>query len=205
MSPDGTLTLGAGFVPAAYSDYQDPGLAYTPAYAALTLLPSIEVGFRFSRAVDSGTAEALGDRMVLVRARILPEGAYLPAIAVGAHDFLRSSSAATNFFNALYVVASKRVALGPRPALSAIDLHLGYGSDLLGGSGYQFVGPFGGAELTVLDTPGLVVGSVSLLGEYDGRTVTIASRLDTPHGLAFVAGLQGLQAPVFGASFAISL
>lgn len=200
MHPDGTLVVGGGFVDQAFSTYMDGRTDYAPLYGSITFLPSVELGFRFSRALDTGQPQAVGDRMFLVRVRLVEEGDAWPAVAVGAHDFLRSSGSQTNFFNALYAVASKR--LEPRGALGSVvpevDLHLGWGTDIIEASGYQFVGPFGGATLTLLQSDSGVVSRLGLLAEYDGRTVSVGPRLALRERLVLTVGIQGLEAPVAG-------
>lgn len=209
MHADGTLTLGSGYVPDRYSTYQpnasQPARAYVPAYASLNLLPSIELGFRFSRALDTGTAEALGDRMFMVRLRLLEERGVVPAVAVGAHDFLRSSGQLTTFFNALYAVASKRLVDDGPPFLRALDVHLGYGTDLIESKGYQFVGPFGGVEVTLVDAPEAVVRRWVVLAEYDGNVATLGQRLGVAPGFSVTTGLQGLEAPIAGIAWQTTL
>ncbi len=205
MHPDGTLVVGAGYVDKAFSTYGGGENDYVPIYASVTVLPSVEIGFRFSRALDTGPV-ALGDRMFLVRVRLLEERGLLPAVAVGAHDFLRSSENATNFFHALYAVASKRVepsgAVGR--VLPSLDLHLGWGTDIVDAPGYQFVGPFGGASVTLLQGEGML-RQLDLMAEYDGRTVSVGPRVNVGGLLALTAGLQGLKAPVLGVAGAVPL
>lgn len=205
MHPDGTLVVGVGYVDKAFSTYQSGEFDYAPLYASVTALPSVEIGFRFSRALHSGP-EALGDRMFIIRVRLLEECGSLPAVAVGAHDFLRSSENETNFFHALYAVASKR--LEPPGAIGrvtpGIDLHFGWGTDIVNAPGYQFVGPFGGASVTFLQGDG-VVRQLDLLAEYDGRTVSVGPRVNVGGLLVLTAGVQGLEAPVLGVAATASL
>lgn len=195
--PDGTLALGAGYIPDDYSDYLD-GAAYLPLYASVAFLPSVEVGFRFSRAVGTGIPQALGDRMLFARIRVLKEKGALPAIAIGAHDFLRSSSNQTNQFAALYCVASKQVDLAALGFIQNADLHVGLGTDWIGGEDNQFVGPFGGMALAFIDADTGVLRSVETLMEYDGRTVNVGQRVGLGNLLDLTAALQGLKAPVVG-------
>ena len=202
MHEDGTLVLGAGYIDRTYSTYQNGRSDYTPLYASVTFLPSVELGFRFSRALGPAGTQALGDRMFLARVRLLEEGASFPAIAVGAHDFLRSSSQRTNFFHALYAVASKRLGT---PVGESLDVHVGWGTDLIDAPGYQFVGPFGGAALSLLEDEASAIRDLSLLAEYDGRTVAAGVRVRILGGIVLSGGVQGLDAPIFGAAYTASL
>ena len=195
LQADGTLAVGAGYVPETYSDYME-GRAYTPVYATLAFLPSVEVGFRFSRALGTGQPEALGDRMLFARVRVLEETGALPAVAVGAHDVLRSSSSLTNQFAALYAVASKRV--GGAAFVESVDLHLGLGTDWIPARVHQFVGPFGGAEIALRDAETGVVRRIQTLVEYDGRSVNVGQRLGLGAGLDVTAAVQGFEAFTVG-------
>lgn len=201
MHPDGTLVAGGGFVDGRYSGYvgrtANERLDYSPFYASVTYLPFLEVGLRFSRA-HSGTPVGLGDRMLLVRARVLKERGWMPDLAVGAHDFLRSSENQTSNFNALYAVASKAV---PLPAAAErwgvrADVHLGYGTDAMEARGHQFVGVFGGASATAFEDAGYLSGW-TLMAEYDGTTATVGQRLSLLGAIDLMAALQGLRVPVF--------
>jgi len=193
--PDGTLAIGAGYVPADYSDYLE-GRAYAPVYASLAFLPSVEVGFRFSRGLGTGKPQALGDRMLFARVRVMKEGRTRPAVVLGAHDFLRSSDDLTNQFAALYAVASKRT--GRVGVIKNVDLHIGLGTDWLVARERQFVGPFGGVEVQFLNAETGVVRRVGTLAEYDGRAFTLGQRLGLGAGIDVTAALQGLRAPVVG-------
>ena len=195
LQADGTLAVGAGYVPEAYSDYLE-GSAYTPAFATLAFLPSVEVGFRFSRALGTGRPEALGDRMLFARVRVLKETGSLPAVAIGAHDFLRSSSSLTNQFAALYAVASKRV--GGVAFVESVDLHAGLGTDWIPAKVRQFVGPFGGAEISFLDADTGVVRRLQTLVEYDGRSVNVGQRLGLGAGIDLTAAVQNFDAVTVG-------
>ena len=177
MLPDGSLVAGTGFVHRRLTDYKEGEYHYAPLYVSITYLPFVEIGFRFSRSLDSGQ-EALGDRMLLVRLRVLEERGLVPAIAVGAHDFLRSSESQTAFFNALYVVASKWVPApaGIRGVVRGVDAHLGYGTDLLDATGHEFVGPFGGVAVPLI-AEGRLLNGWDVLVEYNGRTLNVGQRI----------------------------
>ena len=204
MHADGTLVIGTGYVDRAYSTHQNGTADYTPLYASLTFLPSVEIGFRFTRALDAPGTQALGDRMFLARVRVLEEGPSWPAVAVGAHDFLRSSSRSTQFFNALYAVASKRVGLGELSGwTSAVDLHAGWGTDLIDASGHQFVGPFGGVAVE-MSPQGGIVRQIALLAEYDGSTVSVGPRIEVA-GVVLTAGIQGFRVPIAAAAVRVGL
>ena len=81
MHGDGMLSLGAGWLHEEASSYE-AGNAIAPYYLALTFLPFLEIGVRFSPL--AGTNDALGDRTPFVRVQVLRDsGRFAPAVAVG--------------------------------------------------------------------------------------------------------------------------
>ncbi len=191
MPADGTLAFGGGFVHKRYSRYKGGTHHYVPYYTSITYLPFLELGFRFSRLVDSPERQALGDRMVSVRLRLSSEGEKRPAVVVGAHDFIKSSDASTSRFNTLYLVLSKH--FDGIPVARRIGVHAGYGSDVMDADSHQFVGLFGG--LSASPVPGLDV-----LVEYDGDALSIGPRVLLFRHLQLVAALQNFDAVVAGGS-----
>ncbi len=192
--PDGTVALGGGYVGGKHSWYggtpSDTPVSYYTYYGSITFLPFAELGFRFSRA-NSGVPEALGDRMFLMRFTLLREGRRRPALAVGAHDFLRSSENQTANFTAVYAVASKRLGrLGP---LGPARLHAGVAPRLLDAKNYQYKGPFGGIEIS--PSP-----YADVLLEHDSRVPSAGLRLKLPLGVRVMGALHGLDAFAWGAS-----
>lgn len=194
MPSDGTVSVGGGYIPEKYSTYQD-GRAYVPYYASVVFLPFLEVGFRFSRSTGGGP-QALGDRMLLGRLQFITEGRRWPALAVGVHDFLRSSEVSTSNFNALYIVASKNVErFGVIPPTS---WHLGYGTDMLDARGHQFVGVFGGATIKL-------ASYAEMMFEYDGATFAVGPRLSVLRYLHLVAAMQNFDTFVAGSALQVKL
>lgn len=159
-------------------------------FVTVGFLPFVEVGLRLTHLVD-GPPQGIGDRMVSVRVRVLKEGEYLPAVAVGAHDIV-----GTRLYHATYAVATK--ALGT-PA-GEVGLTVGYGHDLLGldAKGRQFDGWFGGASLA--PRPWL-----TLLAEYDGERPNAGVRLGPVHGVALLAALQNGDGLSGGISYTFAL
>lgn len=201
LHEDGTVVLGGGYLRHEYTRYMDGQFDFTTAYGNLTFLPFLEVGFRLSHAI-SGNPEALGDRMLLLRARALKEGRYRPSLVVGVHDFIRSSDNSTNNFASLYAVAAKRVR--PVAALPAIDVHLGYGSKLLNANHYQFVGLFGGVSIPAV-TFGPVLTRSEVLLEYDGEIPNAGIRLELLGHVSVLAALENMDVPVMGGSVHLRL
>lgn len=185
MQPDGTVLVGAGRIHREAVTVPDAAHHVAPFYTAITFLPMLELGFRFSPQVGVDR-DALGDRTLMARAQVLPERGPWPAVAVGAHDFFKSSGGETRRYNALYVVASKHVAPLGVPAA----IHLGYGSDVIDAKGHQFVGLFGGVAVQP-------VRFVEFLAEYDGTQALVGGRVSV-RGIYAVGGLAAFRYGVGG-------
>lgn len=193
IARDGDLTLGVNVIAAEYHEYvadQFEGDAAIVQFATIGFLPFVEVGLRLTR-LDSDIPQALGDRMVSVRVRVLRESEYLPALALGAHDLV-----GTRIFHATYAVATKTTAT----ASGELGLTVGYGYDLLGidAAGRQFDGLFGGVSLAPRRW-------VTLLAEYDGERPNAGIRLGPLHGAALLATLQNGDGLSGGISYTFAL
>jgi hypothetical protein len=185
------VTVGANLVDRRYHGYHLIGFDEHPSliqFARIGFLPFAEVGVRLTR-VTGMPRQALGDRMVSVRLRLLEEGARRPAVVVGAHDLVGLRN-----FHAVYAVGSKEVAR--LPVLGGVGLHLGYGLGdglALSAEGRQFVGAFGG--VSVAPRPG-----VELLAEHDAERVNAGVRLHVWR-LSFLGAAYGLDGLSGGVSY----
>lgn len=195
IAADGDMTLGVNRMAAGYHEYYRQGRVDEQhgalvQFATVGFLPFVEVGLRLTR-IEDVPRQALGDRMVSVRVRVLKEGEHLPAFALGAHDIV-----GTRIFHATYAVASKTV---PTPAGQA-GLHVGYGHDVLGlrAKGRQFDGLFGGVSLAPRPW-------VTLMAEYDGERPNAGVRLGPLRGVALLAALQNLDGFSGGISYTFAL
>jgi hypothetical protein len=186
MPADGALAAGVMLLDERYQVHQNPRwrdrAAMTP-FASLGFLPFMEVGLRFTRVIGI-ERQALGDRMVSVRLRMLKEGKHTPAVVLGVHDLV-----GTRIYHAEYVAASKHVDAGP--LLGTVGVHAGYGGDWLSldASGRQFVGVFGGVSVAPRRW-------VVLMLEHDAERINAGVRLrvwrfavlGAAHGLEGVSG-----------------
>ncbi len=193
MPADGDVAVGLNLVDARHHRYAGEDRVGRDAlvqYASVGFLPFVEVGLRLTRVLGL-SGQALGDRFVSVRVRLLEERAHVPAVVVGVHDLL-----GTRIFHAEYVAASKTLAAGP---LGDAGLHLGYGGDWLSlpSDGRQFVGVFGGVSLA--PHPG-----VKLLAEHDAERVNAGLRLRVRR-LSLLGALHGLEAFSGGLGYTHSL
>lgn len=183
MPGDGALAVGVNVLDARYNGHafngRFEGYAAMVQYASVGFLPFAEIGLRLTRLVDYPEPQALGDRAVIVRVRLLREGRLTPAVVVGGHDVV-----GTRIFHSLYVVGSKGA--DSVPVLGRVSVHAGYGGHLerLFAKSYQFQGVFGG--ISVAPRPW-----VALLIEHDAERVNAGVRLRPWRGLAILAAVQG--------------
>lgn len=187
LAADGTLTLGVNRLSRRYGGL--PNFADAPGivqFATIGFLPFAEVGLRVTRPKDV-PRQALGDRAVSVRVRLLSEGGRRPAVAVGSQDMI-----GTRKYHSAYVVASKQLSISPA---APVRLHLGYGTRLPGNvKGQQFAGAFGGISLSPTRwAQGLV--------EYDGDHVHAGVRLRVLRHLSLLGALQRLRGASLGVSY----
>ena len=194
VAADGELTVGVNHIAAGHHAYYRDGRfdehGAVAQFATVGFLPFVEVGLRLTR-VDDVPRQALGDRMVSFRARLLKEGRYHPAVAVGVHDIV-----GTRIFHAQYAVASKTV----RTAVGPAGVHVGYGAEVLPlrAQGRQFDGLFGGVSLAPRPW-------ITLMVEYDGDHPNAGIRLGPVHGAALLGALQNLDGFSGGVSYTFAL
>ncbi|HEX2201815.1 MAG TPA: YjbH domain-containing protein [Longimicrobium sp.] len=180
MAEDRTLLVGAHLVDRRHHNSPYGDNAAVVEFATLGFLPFVEVGLRLTRVVDAPN-QGLGDRMVSVRLRVLEEGAYRPAVVVGAHDLV-----GTRIYHSTYVVASKEVARVP--VLGSVGAHLGHGGrwTSLKVEGRQFDGTFGG--VSVAPRPW-----VTLLAEHDAERLNAGVRLRLLRRITLLGALHDLK------------
>jgi hypothetical protein len=193
MPPDGTLTLSLNVLDRGYHNQPFPDRRALVQSASLVFLPFVEVGLRLTRALGE-PRQALGDRMVSVRVRLLDERAHRPAVVAGGHDLV-----GTRRYHVLYLVASKQVESGT--PLGGVGVHLGYGGDWLSlarGERKQFDGVFGG--FAAAPRPWL-----SLLAEYDAERVNAGIRLVLLRHIALLVAAQQPDGLSAGISYTVRL
>lgn len=192
MHPDRTLVLGAGYIPTGYFQRYNrkvnPGM---PTFVTVSLLPFVEVMFRYTHELNmrvNPQTRYYPDRMFAVRIRLLKESKYIPALAVGANDFTKAlglSTAPTNY-SATYIVGTKSFVFN---ALT-LSTTLGYGMDVLDLNRYDFLGAFGGVELS---HKRFASSTVAL--EYDTRNLHLSVGHTFFDRLVLKAGLWDLKKP----------
>jgi len=192
MHPDRTLVLGAGYIPTGYFQRYNrkvnPGM---PTFVTVSLLPFVEVMFRYTHELNmrvNPQTEYYPDRMFAGRIRLLKESKYIPALAVGANDFTKAlglSTASTNY-SATYIVGTKSFVFN---ALT-LSTTIGYGMDVLDLNRYDFLGAFGGVELS---HKRFASSTVAL--EYDTRNLHLSVGHTFFDRLVLKAGLWDLKKP----------
>jgi hypothetical protein len=193
MPPDGTLSLSVSLLDRGYHNQPSPDRRALVQSASLAFLPFVEVGLRLTRALGE-PRQALGDRMVSVRVRLLDETARRPAVVAGGHDLV-----GTRRYHVLYVVASKEIESGT--PLGDVGFHLGYGGDWLSlarGDRKQFDGVLGG--VSAAPRPWL-----SLLAEYDAERVNAGVRLVLLRRVALLVAAQQPDGLSAGLSYTVRL
>jgi len=156
MQQDGTLSFGTSYFNKKYQEYFEGTKDFCTAYINFTFLPFLELVMRVNKPLYYHVGNYTVDRFPMVRLRLFKEKKYLPAIAVGIHDFASTESSNTVHFNATYIVLSKK--------MDDFDLHLGYAPKIMKALYHQLDGPFGGLAYTPHK-------SVNLYAEYDSKHV----------------------------------
>ena len=155
MQQDGSLSFGISYFDKKNQQYFEGTKNIGAAYINLTFLPFLELVFRANRPLYYHSTYTV-DRFPMLRLRLVNEKKYLPAIVVGIHDFASTESRGTVYFNATYLVLSKKMA--------DFDFHFGYAPRIMKAHYYQFDGPFGGLAYTLHK-------AVNLYAEYDSKYV----------------------------------
>ena len=137
-------------------------------------LPWLETTARYSIISNfAGPKQALYDRSLGIKAGLIAEGEYRPALAVGIQDI-----GGTEVFGGEYFVASKR--LGP------FDTSLGLGFGRLG-SDAMFANPFGAISKSFYNRTDTGTGQPALKDFFHGHDASLFG------GVVYNAPLPGLQ------------
>ena len=177
MFEDGTLSLGAAFIPPGYHKrtfgtkqgdlVPNAGLN---TFVSINLFPFMEVMFRYSHELNlpvTPLTEYFPDRMFTARFKLINETEKLPAVVLGMQDVTAAfdvSCLGCSNFSSIYLVASKSFSFKE----FSLDTSLGYGGGIGTLIAKEFNGLFGGIEIT---TPYLE--DTQLLIDYDATYVNI--------------------------------
>jgi hypothetical protein len=194
MQKDGTFYMGANYLNRNYINAYGKGkyncLIY---YFDLTFLPFLEINFRNTRMLDNPSHSHTVDRMLSARLQVLKERKYWPSIVIGANDLLTQATKGNQFFGALYIVATKNLAIKK----SEFGFTFGYAYPYFNNS--QFEGFFGGISFS----PSFL-RQLTLMVEYDSRNVNIGGSILLFRHLYLFALLQGMESVSGGVAFKVS-
>ena len=200
FNPDGTLVLGSGFLPQKYLEYTKYTYDAISVYAGLTFLSFVEIDLRVTRilGLPSGSSHVV-DRVPSIRIRILKEKKWIPAVTVGAQDFITSlESGVARHFGASYLVVTKNFHI-PKLLLN-IEATAGYGSNWLLWKNNELVGPFGGMSIYHDKLKWMI-----LLFDYDGITTNAGIRMVCFNHLVLMAGTMNFNTLTGGISYRFCL
>ncbi len=196
---DKTIYFGNAYLNSKYYDLYSNGnnYSYSLGYFGLTFLPFAEVSVRIT--YPNGYNEdhediIIGDRMISGRLRILKERKYFPAIVLGLQgfykttgdDLLNTGGKGASFFNSSYLVMSKDI--HPGKVLESVRFTLGYGSDFIAANTHQFIGLFGGINLSPKNLEWL-----ELMLEYDADKWNAGMRVTIVKHVVLLAGFEGMD------------
>ena len=196
IGKDRSVVVGTSFLNKIFYDKIGFNENSLTIYASIVYLPLVEFSFRFTKRLEPPYPEALGDRMISIKFNLLKESKIIPSISLGAHDFTRSKEELTNRFNALYIAATKNIAVNK--FIDNISLTYGYGFDFITALKHHYVGHFGGAEIRF-------ARHYYIISEYDGRFVNGAFKANLFNHINLLFGFIGLKYPCGGASVSFSL
>jgi|GEM_PF-391705 len=205
---DKTMFFGYSFLNNKYYDKYVPSkdYSYSAGFFTLTFLPFAEVSVRVTYP-NGYNAEhediIIGDRMISGRLLPLKESKYLPAVVIGLQGFykttggdglLNTSGEGASYFNSSYLVLTKH--FHPKKVIGSIGISGGYGSDIIAANTHQFIGLFGGINISPKNMEYL-----ELMMEYDADKWNAGMRLTILKHIVLLAGLEGLDAFSFGINY----
>ncbi|MDZ7369749.1 MAG: YjbH domain-containing protein [candidate division KSB1 bacterium] len=153
MLRDGTLCLGASYIPKKILNYTEHRRNAVTAFVSLTFLPFLELDLRLTRQLDlpKGVSHTV-DRSPVLRIRLHRETKTLPALVLGFHDLFSTIEEGTaRHFAATYLVIGKRLTLGTWDVYPS----LGYSHPLYANRQSEIEGWFGGIRLEWRQLPHL--------------------------------------------------
>jgi hypothetical protein len=152
---DGTLSAGISYFDRKHLEYFQGSKNVAMVWVNLTFLPFLELSIRVNKPLNLDRKYTI-DRTPMLRLRVLNEKRFLPAIAIGIYDIPSTTVWNTVYFNATFLVLSKKI--------NEFDLHFGYAPRIIKARLYQLDGLFGGVSYTLNK-------SICFLAEYNTNTV----------------------------------
>jgi hypothetical protein len=196
---DRTLYFGYTYLNSKYYDLYSNGnnYSYSLGYFGLTILPFAEVSVRLSYPNGYNKDHEdiiMGDRMISGRLRVVKERKYWPAIVVGLQGFYKTTgddlinvgNGGPSFFNSSYLVMSKNFYFNK--VFERLRFTAGYGSDIVVAQTYQFIGLFGGINISPKNVKWL-----ELMLEYDADKWNAGMRVTILKHVVILAGFEGMD------------
>lgn len=191
MLEDSQLVLGAAYIPKPYFQRYNrrinPGLN---TYITYGILPFVEVMFRYTHELNmpvNTTTMYFPDRMLTIRARLLNEKKYLPAIVIGLQDmsaYIGNTCEVCSNYAATYIVFSKNLKL----IFGDFDFSLGYAKDFFDLRYKDLDGGFGGVSFTPI-----FFDKASFLFEYNSLHINSSIKFRPTSKLNFMLGFWDLS------------
>jgi len=203
LQKDKSVWFGYSFLNKKYNKVwnDDPRNVHI-GYATINYLPFLEIGLRVSYpegANQEGDKKYIGDRMISARIKPLNEGKWHPSVVIGLQGFYTTTDeGSASYFNSTYLVITKNFAINK--VFKNVGLSLGYGSDVMPASTYQFIGLFGGIKITPQ-----YLGFLELMLEYDANNWNIGSRITILKHIIILAGFEGMDSFSGGISYRFML
>lgn len=199
MAPDGHVTFGMHHMngetlPQSITFFQLPDTYNRRIYyARVGFLPFLELTIRLTRYEDFPRTQAIGDRFIGIRLRLVRERDHYPAVVIGSNDIY-----GTRLYHSLYAVASKTIFTSDK-LISHINAHIGYASTHLKARYYFLKGIFGGLDVAISE-------NITLLFEHDSRYYNGGVKLSIwQQRVHLIGGLQRVAKPYGGISYTIAL
>lgn len=184
INSDNTFNIGTSFINRNITDYANGARDIINVYTNITYLPFLELGIRITRQLNYSGNSHVMDRMFSFRFKVLNESEFLPSLAVGANNPYSTLESA-NHFNSSYIAVTKNISFSN--IINKLSFTLGYGSDFIKAADYQFIGIFGGINLTLFEE------SINVLLEYDAERFNVGFRLNLFNHIKLLAGLMDMK------------
>ncbi len=196
INSDNTFNIGTSFISRHITDYAYGVKDIINVYANISYLPFLELGIRITRQLNYSGNSHVMDRMFSFRLKVLNESEYLPSLAVGANNPYSTEKGA-NHFNSSYIAVTKNISFSN--IVNKLSFTLGYGSDFIKAADYQFIGIFGGINITLFEE------SLNVILEYDAERINTGTRLNLFRQLNLLFGLMDFTYFSGSVNFSITL
>lgn len=199
MLEDGKLVIGAAYIPKPYFQRYDqrinPGLN---TYVTFGILPFVEVMFRYTHELNmrvSPETRYFPDRMFGIRARVIEEKKYNPAIVIGLQDasaIIVNTCLGCSNYSVFYFVGTKNF----KSDLGDFDLTVGHTFNFSMLKSKDYKGFFGGISFT----PN-IFRNASILFENNTKGFNLGVRLIAFSRFNLLFGTWNIDKPTFSINY----